>query len=122
WPLAAESGVEELLSCLSRSVKRGRRTAERREQCALVRCIFGNPFRASPAVEPWGGGGVRKLAQAADDKREMPGGMLDNARLAVLSDAMAEAGCDDESLLEHLRHEGPHSRGCHVVDCLLHKQ
>jgi len=62
------------------------------------------------------------------------GGTLDNARLAVLSDALEEAGCDDAGLLMHLRGEewhqpsggglckrptGPHWRGCWAVDCVL---
>ncbi len=37
------------------------------------------------------------------------------ARLAVLTDA----GCTDAELLEHLRGEGPHLRGCYAVDMLL---
>ncbi len=62
-------------------------------------------------------------------------GSLDNARLAVLSDALEEAGCDNADLLMHLRGEcvegmGPcdyhpcaatHYRGCWAVDLLLGK-
>jgi hypothetical protein len=45
-------------------------------------------------------------------------GHLDNARLAVLSDALEEAGCDD-AILSHLRSPGPHVRGCWAVDLCL---
>jgi hypothetical protein len=35
--------------------------------------------------------------------QETPNGTLDHARLAVLSDALEEAGCDDADVLNHLR-------------------
>lgn len=47
-------------------------------------------------------------------------GHLDNARLAVLSDALEEAGAEGE-ILAHLRSPGSHVRGCHVLDLLLGK-
>ena len=42
-------------------------------------------------------------------------------RLAVLSDALEEAGCTDADFLFHLRSEGPHVRGCWALDLLLGK-
>jgi hypothetical protein len=53
-------------------------------------------------------------------ERELPNGHLDGHRLAVLADALEEAGADGE-LVEHLRGPGPHYRGCHVVDLILQK-
>jgi hypothetical protein len=94
-------------------------------QAALLRCIIGNPFRPG-AVEAawlaWGGGIVPRLARAAYDHRHSPGGSLDVARLAVLADALEEAGCTDADFLGHLRGPGPHARGCFVVDYLLAKE
>lgn len=49
-------------------------------------------------------------------------GELDNNRLAVLADALDDAGCDNEMILTHLRSEGPHVRGCWVLDLLLGKE
>ena len=49
-------------------------------------------------------------------------GLIDPARLAVLSDALEEAGCPDETLLAHLRSPGPHVRGCWVLDLVLGKE
>jgi hypothetical protein len=100
--------------------------AERDTQAALLRCIFGNPFRAAPAIDPawvaWNDGTVKKLAQAVYEQRALPQGTLDSARLAVLADALEEAGCSDEEILGHIRGPGPHVRGCWVVDLLLGKR
>jgi hypothetical protein len=43
------------------------------------------------------------------------------ARLAVLADALEEAGCDDAGLPGHLRSAGPHWRGCWALDLILQK-
>ncbi len=48
-------------------------------------------------------------------------GTLDNQRLAVLSDCLEDAGCDDAAILEHLRSPAPHVRGCYVLDAILGK-
>lgn len=49
-------------------------------------------------------------------------GHLDPVRLAVLADALEEAGCVNEDILAHLRSPGPHYRGCLVLDLLLSKE
>jgi hypothetical protein len=86
---------------------------------AILRCIFGNPFRPAPPVDPawpaWNGGSVRKLAEGIYEERAFD-------RLPVLADALEDAGCSDPSLLGHLRGPGPHVRGCWVVDLLLGKE
>jgi hypothetical protein len=100
-------------------------TAARNSHCDFVRDLLGNPFRAPAGVDPawleWNAGTVRHLAEAAYENRSLPGGTLDNARLAVLADALEEAGCGDVELLGHLRGPGPHVRGCWAVDGLLGK-
>jgi len=40
-------------------------------------------------------------------------------RLPILADALEEAGCDDGEMLNHLRGNRPHKRGCWVVDLVL---
>jgi len=65
---------------------------------------------------------VVALAQAAYDERELPAGTLDLARLAVLADALEEAGCTAQTILDHLRGPGPHVRGCWAVDLILGKE
>jgi hypothetical protein len=45
---------------------------------------------------------------------------VDNARLAVLADALEEAGCQDQNILSHLRQpEAVHVPGCFVLDLVL---
>jgi hypothetical protein len=87
--------------------------------CGLLRCVIGNPFRplpSTPILTPI----VVSLAQAAYDERLLPSGELDPARLAVLSDALEDAGCAD-AILSHLRASGPHVRGCWALDLILGK-
>jgi hypothetical protein len=90
----------------------------------LLRDIFGNPFRP-PVLDPswltWRDGLVVKMARDAHDDRLLPGGTLDNSRLAVLADALEDAGCGDEDILRHCRRPGEHVRGCWVIDLLLGK-
>jgi hypothetical protein len=95
------------------------------EVCNLLREFFGNPFRPvaiAPAVLAWNDAAVVRLAQAAYDERHLPEGTLDNGRLAVLADALEEAGCTSEEILGHLRGSGPHVRGCFVLDLLLNRE
>ena len=91
-------------------------------QATLLREILGNPFRPVTVDPDWQTPTVRALAQAAYDNRELPAGTLDPARLAVLADALEEAGCTDPTILGHLRGLGPHVRGCFAVDLLLGKR
>ena len=92
----------------------------------LLRDIFGPlPFRPiplAPSVRAWKDGCVVKLAAAAYQERKLPLGTLDSGRLAVLADALEEAGLDDQEVLHHLREQGGvHVLGCWVVDALLGK-
>jgi hypothetical protein len=92
----------------------------------LLRDIFGSlPFRPAP-LDPawltWKNGTIPRLAQTIYEDRELPAGYLDQDRLAVLADALEDAGCSDPDLLGHCRGPGPHVRGCWVVDLLLGKE
>jgi hypothetical protein len=42
-------------------------------------------------------------------------------KLAVLADALEDAGCTDADILSHLRSGGEHVLGCWAVDTLLGK-
>jgi hypothetical protein len=98
--------------------------AEKSFQCGILRDLFGClPFRPplslSSAILAWNGGTVPKLAQEAYEQRRLPAGLLDNARLAVLADALEEAGCTDEEILSHCRLPSNHVRGCWLLDQIL---
>jgi hypothetical protein len=101
------------------------------------------------ALLAWNGGVLRHLAQAAYEyptapmttchqepavrrgpqrprprlplSPEPPGppGEMDPVHLAVLADALEEAGFADPEMLAHLRGPGPHERGCWAVDAVL---
>jgi hypothetical protein len=92
--------------------------------CGLLRELGGNPFHPpdiKPSVLSWNDGTVVKLARAADETQRQTGGHLDRDLLAVLADALEDAGCTDTELVGHLRGPGPHWRGCWAVDALLGK-
>ena len=95
---------------------------ELKAQVPLLRDVFGNPFRPISINPIWLTSTVTNLAQTAYDERILPSGELDPARLAILSDALEEAGCDNAEILNHLRGAGPHVRGCWVLDLLLAKE
>jgi hypothetical protein len=89
-----------------------------KDQCALLRDIFGNPFRPAhtdPAWLAWNDGTVVKVAQGIYDERAFE-------RLPILADALEGAGCDDADVLGHLRQECEHVRGCWPVDLILAKK
>ncbi len=97
------------------------RDAENADMCSVLRCIFGNPFRPVTLDPAWLTPIVLALARAAYDERVRPEGTLNPARLAVLADALEDAGCTDADVLGHLRGPGPHVRGCWCLDLLLGK-
>jgi hypothetical protein len=100
---------------------------EAASQTALIRDLFGPlPFHEvpiAPSVLAWNDGCIGRIAQAVYEERSLPGGTLDNARLAVLADALEEAGCHDEDILRHGRQPGQvHVRGCWLIDSILGNQ
>jgi hypothetical protein len=100
---------------------------ERSIHCGWLRDLFGPiPFRPVAAVEPsilrWNDGTGRRIAEAIYEDRRLPEGTLDGSRLAILADALLDAGCDHEALMQHCRQPGPHVRGCWAVDLILAKE
>ena len=119
---AARKASDYAAWCAGEGTGMWTRGDERIVQAGLLRDILGNPFRPAtrnPAWLTWSGGAVVNLARATYEHRALPEGTLDPTRLAVLADALLDAGCGDAELLGHLRAPGPHVRGCHAVDALL---
>lgn len=80
--------------------------------------IFGNPFRPiaiGSVCLTWQDSLIVSMARQmyeSRDFRDMP----------VLADALEEAGCTDQNILDHCRQPGEHVRGCWVVDMFLGKE
>jgi hypothetical protein len=84
-------------------------------RATLLRDIFGNPFRPI-AIEgflllP----SAVRMAQAIYDERAFE-------RMPVLADMLEESGVTQMAVLEHLRSEGVHGRGCFALDAVLGKE
>ncbi len=87
---------------------------EKNAQATLLRDIFDNPFRLASIDSTWLTSDVRILAEGIYRDRAFD-------RMPILADALQDAGCDNEGILTHCRSEGPHVRGCWVVDLVLGK-
>jgi hypothetical protein len=83
-------------------------------QARITRCVFGNPFRSVASDPRWFTPRAVTLAEAAYAGRAF-------GHLPELADALEEAGCDYADILSHCRGEGPHVRGCWVVDLVFGK-
>ncbi len=105
-----------------------RNAAELREgsaQAGFLRCIFGFPFRPvtiAPSILTWHDRTIPRLAQAIYEDRQLPAGTFDPARMNILADALLDAGCDNEDIIQHCRSDKPHVRGCWVVDLILGRE
>ena len=104
----------------------GSRLRQGRAFLSAVKNVPQFPFRLvsrpSPGVLAWKEGTVENLARTAYDERSLPAGYLDTDRLAVLADALEDAGCDNADIISHLRGPGPHVRGCWALDLVLDKK
>jgi hypothetical protein len=116
--VAQAVGILALMTARDYPVNRDvRLTAEARErerQCRLLREIVGNPFRpvsADPSWLSWREGTIPIIAEGIYEERAFD-------RLPILADALEDAGCTNEDVLNHCREPGEHTRGCWVVDLL----
>ncbi|QEG31376.1 hypothetical protein GobsT_61970 [Gemmata obscuriglobus] len=80
----------------------------------ILRDIFGNPFRPVTFSPAWRTGTTIALAAQMYESRDF-------GAMPILADALQDAGCDSDDILSHCRGEGPHARGCWVVDLVLGK-
>jgi hypothetical protein len=83
---------------------------------ALLREIFGNPFRLVLFSAKWRTDTATALARQMYDSRDF-------GAMPILADALQDAGCDNEHILNHCRDaNATHVRGCWVVDLVLGKE
>jgi hypothetical protein len=106
--------AEGVASCAIRAAtgNGGDEWTERAKQVGILRDIIGNPFRPVALDPAWRTPAVFHLAQALYDDRAFD-------QLPILADALEEAGCREQSVLDHLRSPGPHVRGCWALDLIL---
>ncbi|HEY1189490.1 MAG TPA: hypothetical protein VGE74_17695 [Gemmata sp.] len=81
-------------------------------QAALLRDVFGNPFRPAAFAPEWRTDTVVALAAQMYETRSFEA-------MPILGDALQDAGCDSDEVLSHCRGPGPHVRGCFVADLAL---
>jgi hypothetical protein len=109
--------IENAPHYLARLVRLGLQPAA---QAALLRDIFGSPYRPAIPVRRsvgwfrWNDGLVPRLAREIYDGRLW-------GKMPLLADALLDAGCEEEELIQHCQSEGPHVRGCWAVDLILGK-
>ncbi|QEL15292.1 hypothetical protein [Limnoglobus roseus] len=84
------------------------------ELADYLRDIFGSPFRSVATDPRWLTPTAVGIAQGIYADRAFD-------RLPILADALQDAGCEDADILAHCRGDGPHVRGCWVVDLVLGK-
>jgi hypothetical protein len=114
--LAVEINIDSI-SQLTIIAARGNDREEyaHRHQLALLRDIFGNPFRPVAFDQAWRSESAVALARTAYDTRNF-------SLLPILADALEESGCDHADILAHCRQpDATHARGCWVVDLVLGK-
>jgi len=93
-----------------------RKRMERKAQCELIRDIFGNPFRSVTFSPSWCTDTALSLARTMYGSRDF-------SAMPILADALQDAGCDNEDILNHCRDpKQVHVRGCCVVDLVLGKE
>ena len=89
--------------------------AERQTQRDLFRDVFGNPFRPATFDDAWRTSTAVALAKGMYESRDF-------GAMPILADALQDAGCNNDDMLDHCRGDGPHVRGCWVVDLVLGKE
>ncbi len=99
WETGTEYAPIEMRKCLS----------------PTYRDIFGNPFRPVAFAPEWRTDTAIFLARQMYESRDF-------SAMPILADALQDAGCDNDDILNHCRGPGPHVRGCWVVDLVLGKE
>jgi hypothetical protein len=98
----------------SRTTPHFRRIPAHLHSADLAREVFGNPLARPPEFDQsWRSDNVIKLAQHAHASGDF-------SVLPVLADALQEAGCDRDDILDHFRDpRATHIRGCWALELVL---
>lgn len=86
------------------------------ELTAIAQDIWAPPSVDEEALDPhwltWNDGTIPRIAWEILRTEDF-------AALPILADALEDAGCQEQEILNHLRQPGQHSRGCWAVDLAL---
>jgi hypothetical protein len=108
-------GTSDVDESESRSAGEKIEANEQSAQVGLLHDIFGNPFHPIAIDSEWLTSTVLQLARQTYDSRDF-------SILPILADALQDAGCENEEMLNHCRQQTEHVRGCYVLDLLLGKK
>jgi hypothetical protein len=112
--VCAAQTAEDSATCTEEEME-SRAEAEEAAQAEMLHDIFGNPFRPVALDPAWLTSDVLALARGIYEERAFD-------RMPILADALQDAGCTNEDVLNHCRDMSlTHVRGCWVVDLLLGK-
>jgi hypothetical protein len=90
--------------------------ADRADVASLLRNIFGNPFRPVTFSPSWRTSTAIAVAKQMYESRDF-------SAMPILADALQDAGCDNDDILNHCRDpQATHVRGCWVVDLVLGRE
>jgi len=109
--------ILEEMGCLTRNPKTPELVIEERHSkpyADVLRDILGNLFCPLTMNSSWLTPTVLALATSIYKEKVFE-------RMPSLADALQDAGCDNENILNHLRGPGPHAKGCWCVDLVLGK-
>src|SRR5262245_9487597 len=113
--VAASNAASAIASTAPRGQSKNTKTTEEVAQVSLLREIFGNPFTPVAFTSAWRTDTAMILARQMYESREF-------SALPILADALQDAGCDNEDLLNHCRDtSATHVRGCWALDLVLGK-
>jgi hypothetical protein len=96
-------------------ISEGRLVREQAVQCSILRDIFGNPFHPISFSPQWRTDTTVMLTGQMYESRDF-------SAMPILADALQDAGCDNDDILNHCRQPGEHVRGCWLVDLVLCKE
>jgi rubredoxin len=112
---AAADAVEQYHGGRTSSTANRHWRAELATQANILRDIFGNPFRSIEFAEQWRTDTAVAVVRQMYDSREF-------GAMPILADALQDAGCENETILNHCRDSNQvHVRGCWVCDLVLNQ-
>jgi hypothetical protein len=101
WALDARPSLERVRYCGEEHIERW--AAHIQQSC---------PVSVDRTLLDWQSGIVARIARMTQENSAFE-------ELPVLADALEDAGCQNQTILDHCRHAVPHRRRCWVLDLLL---